>query len=194
MIWILGDSALLQHLAQQVARALWRQLRTQRFEAVAYSDLATGPTGINPVEWPLHLARNHRQSAATLRKIGDSTLTARDLWNSLSCIGFHPQAHDDDNWTKLPEDSQPDVLRSALIQIVDRHYQSAEAAATLMEQRAAELEEEGDREARHRLPTLVRTDIADGFTQRLMIIIGSVNREAERALDRYRLEFTRQRG
>ncbi len=188
-----GDSVLLKHLAQQAARALWRQLRTQRFEAVAYSDLATGPTGINSVEWPRTLARNHREAAATLLEIGDPDLGATELWNCLSCVGFHPQVRGDDAWTKLAEDSKVDALRSALIQLVDRHYPSFEAAADLMEQRAAELEDQADLEAGLRLPGIVRADIAGGFTQRLLTVIGTVNREAERALDRYRQEYLRLR-
>lgn len=186
-----GDSPLLNHLATQAVDALWRQVRVQFFEASGYSDLATGPTGINPVDWPRHLAVQNRAAAVTLRRLGDPDLSADDLWVSLSCVGFASHLPEDPTWTRLPDDSAADVLLAALIQLVDEYYGSADAAAEYAESRANELDLQAENEANTRMPGLVRADIEEGFTQKLLVIIGNVNREVDRALDRYWLEKQR---
>jgi len=94
--------------------------------------------GLDPVTRLDMLAGWDRRAADTIRRLGRS-VDGADLWISLLRIGCGPRAMDDTAWKKLSEASPPGHLMSALLQLLDRHFESDHEAIGILERRASDL-------------------------------------------------------
>lgn len=95
--------------------------------------------GLDPVVRLGLLAGWDRRAADMIRRLGRS-VDGADLWISLLRIGCCPRVVGDTAWKKLSEDSPSGHLLSALLQLLDRHFESDHEATSILERRASDLE------------------------------------------------------
>ena len=154
-----GDDRLLVLLAHDVARAMWRLSRVDRWEANGLSWLQADE-GLDEANWLDHLGDCDEAAAVGLCHLGDGTLSTDALWNLRGRLGCHPQNNDA---TELPDDATGDEIAVAIFGLLDRCYSGHVQATSFLRDRARELHAQATAQRDLDRPFVVRREMTGDF-------------------------------
>ncbi len=179
------DDVFAQHLAEDLAWAMVKEDRVIRFEAALLTDPPDTPSGSGD-QFLRFLAEKHRRAAAGLRHLaGGGSLGRDDLLEVLSTIAFAPEVNEH-AWSELPEDTPTATFLQALEDLLERRFESIDAAAALADARAQNCSAEADAENDAVRPAAVRGLLSSDLLARLDRAGAHASREVDRKLRRYR--------
>lgn len=178
-----GGHFLLRQTSVDVADKLWRLTRAQRWEIHGYSRPEHGGEPSEEADWILVLAGEDRKGAAVLRQLPDPSISAEDLWSPFCRLAFHFGASEG-FLDRLDDADAPTKMRS-LLALIERHFDSAEEAASLLDSLAAEREREAEGLYSAVVPDVVRGELGGAFSKNAERMVAHASRELDRSLARY---------
>ena len=129
------------------------------------------------------LAGDDRKGAAVLRQIPDPSIPAEDLWNPFCRLAFHFGASDK-LLDRLADADAPTKMRR-LLALIEKRFDNAEEAASLLESLAAEMEREAEGLYSAVVPDVVRGELDGAFSKYAERMVAHASRELDRSLARY---------